>query len=417
MQKRIRDIAEQCSQPNVRVNALDLIDLRPYIESFLDPDWLNLKLTEYEKWAKSYSDPLLQRNILHRPLGTNMLIAMIWAARSWEQEYKKDTSFLPPGGVKRLIPIACSMAVLELHASKYLDSDARKHIQQRFQATDNFLSMVHEINTFAHFIRKDIDIEPKFLKKSSREEIVLHFRGQTIPVQCKNRKPGSGRLISQDSLTNLAGSIARDAKNAKKKLLVRLGSTESIRQKDVDFLRHQVISGVGSGIGPALILHKGRAFTLRTQPILGHFTVDSAREYLSSFNFHIGMLVGDPSPNGLGYNVDAIIGIDANPDDKIRSWNSLQQSIWRGAKQLKGGPPGIVAVNYTDPVSDFEVLRPGSKPMLQEIAKLIHPLPHVAAVMLSSEPDLQLPGSGQAGSARAYYKKPCEFAELLGDSV
>lgn len=343
-----------------------------------------------------------------------MLTAMIWAARSWEEAYKKETSFSPPGGAKRLIPIACSMAVLELHAGKNLDSVARNHIQQRLQAADNFLSMVHEINTFAHFIRKGIDVEPKFLKKASPEEIVLHFRGQPIPVQCKNKKPGAGRLISQDSLTNLAGSIARDAKNASKKLLVRLGSTESIRQQDVDFLRHKVSSGVGSGMGPSLVLHKGRAFTLKTQPILGHFTVVSAREYLSSFSFHIGMLVGNPSPNGLGYNVDAIIGIDANPDDKIRSWNSLQQSIWRGAKQLKGGPPGIVAVNYTDPVSDFEVLRPSSKPMLQEIAKLIHPLSHVAAVMLSSEPDLQLPSSGQAGFARVYCKETCGFAELLG---
>ena len=70
MNSTVRKIAEQCSQPKARVNELDLVHLRPYIEGFLDPDWLRAKFDEYESWTNDNSDPFLQRN-LHRPIGLN----------------------------------------------------------------------------------------------------------------------------------------------------------------------------------------------------------------------------------------------------------------------------------------------------------------------------------------------------------
>jgi hypothetical protein len=415
MDKTVCEIAEECSRASGGVDELSLLHLRPYLEGFLDSNWLDKKLKEYDSWASKNSDPTLQRNILHRPIGMNMLIAIIWAARSWEELYLDDTSFIPTGGAKSLIRIATSLAVLELRAGKHLNSEARKYIQRRLQATDQFWGMVHEMNTFAHFIRRGADVEPRFLKPANPEEIILKWREHSIPVQCKVKQPGAGRLISQDAFTTLAGSIARDAKVAGRKSLVRISSAGPILQHDIDFLRIQISSGAGTSIVPDLVSHNNRVFALMIQPLSGHFTVDSVHDYLSNFNFHIKLIVGDPAPNGVGFNVDSIVAIDTNPDDSLRSWNSLHRSIKRGARQLEGGPPGIVAIHYVDPVIDPETLRPGNQPMISEIARIIKPLPHLKAVMLSSEPNLQLPGSRGVGAVRSYVEESCGFADLLGN--
>jgi len=347
----------------------------------------------------------------------NVLVAMIWAARSWQKEYSVDPSFLPPNGAKSLIGISCSLAVLELHCSNYLDSQALKYIQARLQSTSHFWGMVHEINTFAHFIRKGADVEPKFLRRANPEEIIVHWRGYSIPVQCKSKQRGAGRLIPQDSFVTLAGSIARDAKLASRKLLVRISSTGPIRQQDIDFLRNRISSIGHTNAGAVLVFNGTKTFAINIKPISGNITVDSARSYLSNFNFHVGMLIGDPSPDGIGFDVDAVIGIDAHPDDSFRSWSSLRQSIKRGANQLIKGSPGIVAIHYADPVTDFEALRPSSQPMIAEMAKIMGSYPNLVAVMLSSEPDLQIPAEKVAGEARSYVKDTCKFSELLGSRI
>ncbi len=417
MDEIIHKIAEECSQNSGGIDELSLIHLRPYLESFLDSDWLDASLNRYETWATKYSDPTLQRILLHRPIGMNVLAAMIWAARSWQNEYSLDPSFRPPNGAKSLIGISSSLAVLELHSASYLDFKALKHIQDRLQHTDLFWGMVHEINTFAHFIRKGADVEPKFLRPASPEEIVVHWRGCSIPIQCKSKQRGAGRLIPQDSFVTLAGSIARDAKLVRRKLLVQINSTNHIRQQDIDFLRKCVFSMGYTNAGPVLVSNGTKTFALNIRPISGNITVDSARSYLSGFSFHVGMLIGDPSPDGIGFNVDAVVGIDAHPDDSLRSWNSLRQSINRAAGQLVNGPPGIVAIHYADPVPDFEALRPGSQPMVAEMARVMDQYPQVVAVMLTSEPDLQIPTENVAREARSYVKKTCPFSELLGSYV
>lgn len=95
----------------------------------------------------------------------NMLVASIWAARSWEKVCREDPSFRPPGGAKRLINVACSLAVLELHAGAILDSPALEYLQQRLQASDQLWGIIHECGIFAHFINGGADVEPRFLKK------------------------------------------------------------------------------------------------------------------------------------------------------------------------------------------------------------------------------------------------------------
>jgi len=384
-----------------------VLHLRPYIEGFLDTNWLENELKEYKNWALKNSHPVLQRSLLHRPLGFNMLVASIWATRYWESIYKEDSSFGLPGGARWLVNIACSLAVLELHAGQFLDSKAREHLRQRLQAASQVWGVIHELRTFAYFVRKGAAVQPHFLKKASPEEMAVDWHGVDIPVQCKNKPPGSGRLISQDVFTTLAGYIARDARVTGKSLLVRIGSTGTIRQEDLEFLRHQVSNGVGSGMGPALVTHKDRTFTVRSQPLSGQFTYNTVQNYLSNFAFHVGMVIGEPARNGTAYNAMAVVGIDANPQE--RPWNSLRRSIMDGARQLKNGPPGIVAIYYADPVRDFEALRPANEPMKVSISQLLDSHPHVGAVLIASEPDLQLPQKSDSGHVSVYYRKPWPF--------
>ena len=412
MDQRIRAIAEQCSQGKTGVNELDLLHLRPYVEGFLDPHWLSERLNEYEAWASANSDPFLQRSLLHRPLGMNMLVASIWAARSWENIYIEDPSFWPPGGAKRLINIACSLAVLELHAGTMLDSSALEHLRQRLQASDQLWGIIHECGLFAHLINRGAEVEPRFLRKADPMDIIVRWRGQQVPVQCKSKRPGAGRVISQDVCTRLAGSVARDLKVAGRRMLVRIGSTGTIRDTDIDFLRDQIRRGAGSAMGPEMVPHQGRVFTVKTLPLSGSFTAEQARSYLRSFDFHLGMVIGEPRAGTVGYEANLMVGIDARPNETRRVWRSLRDSIVFAARQLEGGPPGIVAVHYADPIPEFEALRPGDAHMLQEIARIVHTLPHVAAVMLSCEPDLQLPGARGAGTVRAYVdgsRLPADF--------
>lgn len=379
----------------------------PYVEGFLDPDWLREQLDEYERWGTDNSDPFLRRNLLHRPMGFNLLGAAIWAARSWEDIYQGDQSFRPPMGPKRLLTIACSLAVLELHAGSQLDTDAREYLQQRLQASDQLWGVVHECNTFAHFIQKGFAVQPFFLKKASRKEIVIQWDGQEIPVQCKSKMPGAGRAISQESFTTLAGCLAHDVKLSGQKLTVRIGSAGSVRPQDIDFLREQVRSGVGGRSGPALVTTDTRTFTVKTEPLVATTTVAEARADLAKYGCHLTMGIWEPETNSDAYEAVIVVGIDAEPEEN--PWDSLKASINDGAKQLQGGPPGIIAIHYPDPMNDFEQLRPGPAPMRVHIGLMLEALPHVGAVMLSSEPDLQLPGDHGPGQARIYNGKEWRF--------
>jgi hypothetical protein len=409
MNETIRSIAEQCSKPNSGVQEHAIFQLRPYIEGFLDRNWLERELNNYTLWASKNSDPFLQQNLLHRPAGFNILVASIWAARNWESTYKEDSSFVLTGGVRWLINVACSLTILEYHSGALLNTDAREHLQQRLQeAKKQVWGVIHELHTFAFFVRKGADVEPHFLQKASPQELTVHWHRVSIPVQCKVKPPGSGRIIPQDMFTDLASRIARDAKASQKRLLIRIGSTGTIREEDIEFLRYHALKGVGSGRGAALVTNNRRTFSVRSELLSGQFTTGTISNYLSSFAFHIGMIIGEPSPKDNIFDVVAVIGIEADLNEK-RAWPSLQRSIKDGARQLENGPPGIIAIYYADPVKDFEDLCPVRGKMRIYVGERLDHHPHVGAVILASEPDLQFPRVGSPGRVVTYYRKPWPF--------
>ncbi len=119
------------------------------------------------------------------------------------------------------------------------------------------------------------------------------------------------------------------------------------------------------------------------------------------------MGIAEPKSNSDRYEAVVVVGIDAKPDEN--PWRSLKDSLKNGADQLKGGPPGIVAIHYVDPTSDFEQLRPGHEPMRVTMGKRLRTLPHVGAVMISSEPDLQFPEASGPAHCRIYLGKDCRL--------
>ena len=75
----------------------------------------------------------------------------------------------------------------------------------------------------------------------------------------------------------------------------------------------------------------------------------------------------------------------------------------RDAEMVKATfPLGIVGINYSDPGEDFEGLRPGDESMLTVLVHKMLSLPQVGAVILSSEPNLQLHHSTGQGPVRIY---------------
>lgn len=402
MDKNILAIAEKCSSFQ-EVDTSQLPLLRPYVESFVDREWLDTKLTEYKTWALDNSEPFLQHNFLHRPIGFNMLVAAIWAANYWENEYKSDASFRRRMGAIRLMNIASSLAVLELHAEQYLDSTAREHLKQRLQSTEDLWGVIHELNTFAFFIRHGAIVEPHFLKEASVQEITVDWHGTVIPVECKNLRPGTGRRISQEVFINLASYITLDMRKAKKSLLIKIGTPGEMPEEDIEFLRLQVQRHAGRTIAPVLVKNKERAYSIMSQQLSNQF-IETLPEEL-----YLRMVISEPEATSSEYKPVAIVGVISNPIEK--PLNSLASTIMKGVKQLWGDKPGILAIYYTDPVEDFDAFCPGNLTMQAFISELLAKFSHIGAVILSSEPDYLGPAESKAGKTFIYYRKPWVFPE------
>jgi hypothetical protein len=402
LDKDIRVIAEKCSKFQ-EVDASELPRLRTYVENFIDRDWLATRLEEYKAWAKNNSDPVLQHNFLHRPIGFNMLVSAIWAAHYWEREHQSDASFQPRMGAIRLMNIACSLAVLELHAEQSLDFAAREYLKQRLQSNEDLWGIIHELNTFAFFIRQGAIVEPNFLKRASVEDITVDWRGTVIPVQCKNMRAGTGRHISQEVFINLASYIVLDMRKAKKSLIIKIGVTgeKKIPNEDIDFLRSQVKIYAGQTIAPVLVNNKERTYSIIGQQLSNQFKETLPEE------LYFRMVISEPEVGSGKYKPVAIVGIESNPIET--PLNSLSSTIMKGVKQFQGDKPGILAIYYTDPVKDFNALCPSPQTMQLYISERLAPFSHIGAVILSSEPNYLGPVTSKAGKTYIYYRQPWAF--------
>jgi len=413
LDKDIRVIAEKCSKSQ-EVNTSELPLLRPYVESFLDRDWLDTRLEEYKSWAKNNSDPVLQHNFLHRPIGFNMLVVAIWAAHYWEREHQSDASFQPKMGAIRLMNIASSLAVLELHAEQWLNSAAREYLKQRLQSIEDLWGIIHELNTFAFFIRRGVVVDPDFLKRASKRDITINWHGNVIPVQCKNLRPGTGRIISQELFINLAGYIVLDMRKANKSLIIKIGTTGTILEEDIELLRRQAQKFAEPTIAPILAKNKERTYSIMSRQLPNQFTETFSEEHLAD-SFYLHMIISEPEVIGGEYKPVAVVGLESNPIET--PLNSLESALMKGVKQLQGDRPGILAIYYTDPVENFDDFCAGAITMQVFISQLLTPFQHVGAVILASEPDYLGPATSKAGKTYVYDRKPRVFPEDFFNTI
>jgi hypothetical protein len=346
----------------------------------------------------------------------NMLVAALWASRWWLGELEKTPAFRPPFGAKRLINLAVPIAITEPHSGGFMNDAARDHMRQRLQSARGLWGLVHECETLAYFIRKGVTVEPHFLNKASPDELVLRWQRNAIPVQCKSKEPGAGRAISRDSFISLAGCITRDTKRAGQRLLIRIGTAGKVREADLAFIRQSVARVSPWSQGPALCTAGERTYSIDVSPVSARFSVRDAREFLAGASSYLTMLIGEPSGDGASeiQDVTAVIRIDARL--KEHPWRSLRDSVDSAALQLLDGAPGLAAVHYADPMEDFESLSCEGQPLSQAMAEKIARTPGLAAVLLSCEPDIQLPGAGQPGVMRSFFLRnrlPGDFPDQV----
>ena len=407
MDKDIQTIAQKCSKSH-ELDTAELHRLIPYVESFLDRDWLNAQLAKYKVWALGNSEPFLQYNFLHRPIGFNMLVTAIWAARYWKNESINDSSFQLKMGARRLLNIASSLAVLEYNAEKWLNTTSRSYLKKRLTMASHLWGVIHELNTFAFFIRQGATVEPHFLNRASSQDITVNWSGISVPVECKNLRPGTGRSISQEIFINLASHIALDMRKSNKSLMVKIGTTGKISKEDARFLRAQVKGLLKPSVGAILVSNNDRTYSIRTQRLLNQPT-DIFLETSLASSLYLKMVISEPEKeNGICKPV-AAVGIESNPVEK--PLNSLKSAIMKGVRQLKGNTQGILAIYYSDPVEDFNDFCPDSITMQGFISQLLTPYQQVGAVILSSEPDYLGLSTSKAGKTYIYYRKPWAFPE------
>jgi hypothetical protein len=336
--------------------------------------------------------------------------------------------------------VAVNLAITELHADRVFAEQPARHardlLRRRLRERDDVWAVFHECSDFAHFLRLGIDAEPQFLIRSNPIEIMLRWNGQPVPVECKVKQPGTGRVISSDAFTTLAGEIARDVvDSAEPGLLVRLGITGRLTASDIEQLRRNVAllayKPTSQGGAVLLPLSDGRLCTILIRQLSATTTVEDAKRVAADFGLHSTFLCAVPGPADR-MRITLVIGLDIAPEE--RPWNSWMQSVGDVAVKWKNSPvPGIVSIHYADHLTDPESLGPqtrfreairfwdrtfserlgvnlednfgfeglapyfpGTFVIIQEIVSI---LPQLAGVMISSEPDLRIPGRAEDGIA------------------
>jgi hypothetical protein len=259
--------------------------LRRYLEQLVGDDWASLELTRQQAWAAQNSDPYLQVTLGHKPVNGNHLVALLCAARLWEADPDGWLGRVPTA-VKRMANAAINLAITELRADRVFTEQPSRHardsLRKRLRERDDVWAVFHECSDLAHFLRMGVGAEPRFLIRSNPVEIILHWKGQTVPVECKVKQPGTGRVISSDAFTTLAGEIARDIVGAAEPgLLIRLGVTGRLAASDIEQLRRNVAvlgyKPTPHGGGILLPLSQGRQCTVLIRRISATTTVEGAR--------------------------------------------------------------------------------------------------------------------------------------------
>jgi hypothetical protein len=404
MNAAVRAVAEELSRSDGRVFFGDEVVLRPYIEAFLDPAWLDDQLRHLDRWVERQSAPLAVMQLGDRPLGSNFLVAALWAARHWQAHWRPGAGAFVPTIVKWFTMFAANVAVTELHSQGLLDDEARKHLQDRLQDANQVWSFAHECQTFTVFVRAGTNPVPYFLRHASRTEIHTWWNGQLVPVECKAKRPRAGRYISHELFTRLAVAIARDLEATGRRLVVRIrpADPDKVRPEDIEALR-RFVGTTARDHEPSPLMHAtdGRVYsitTTRTDDTVSSLADASA--LLRRLQLYAGFVLARPGRGSGAQQVLAVVGVEGIADDPRKQQNTLRDSINDAATQLAGGPPGLAAVHYFQ-VNPFFEGREWLPVWAEDLAlDTLRRRPQMAGIIITGEPDLSAPDA--TGRIEAY---------------
>ena len=381
--------------------------LRPYLESFVDSQWLAQQLAQYEKWLHENSAFAFATHYTDRPLGSNPLVALLWATRSWE-EYAKARSPEPvsiPPAVVRLWSVAGSLRTVELLAGGLMDKEARHYLRSCLQSpsVEDVWGTIHQCEAFITFARKGLSPVPCFLRRGANPDIALTWKGTTIPVECKSRRSDGGRFLPADLVIRLAGALMHDAGTLGADRLVRVRVASKLRPDDIEPIRHAAREWLpqipAHTVGEQIVQSGGGCFTVSASPLTEHLAPEP-EDPSSPYVVFAEPTLSLPATASTPARIAAVVRVIARPEPERIRRNTLRNPLKRAAEQLdRGGHPGIVALHYFDasPLAPS----PGELPgwMGQDFDTMLNGHPHVMGVLVSFEPSLAAPGQEGVMSA------------------
>lgn len=391
MTPEVQEIVRKVVERKAGLMPVDLPPLFENLQSRLDAEWLARELALYETWAKVETDPVFQFSDLDRPSNTNLLVAGISVARIWIRQWHADRT--PASGrLLRIAQIAFDLAATELYAGDLFNSAAEKHLRDRLQDGQSALwAVIHETDTFVHYLRLGVQPTPHFLSNSSRPEIDLHWKGKLIPVQCKRKSQGAGHFVARDVMVRLGVAVVRDAKWNDRRVITRMSASERFFPADIDAIRMEVLAIDPHRIVPVQRTINGRQFTFSIQPIEGNITAAEVAKKATDLGVSVGFVVGDQWGDKQSEQFLAAVSLTSDLDDGVRgatlARRTLRSSLDDAARQLSDGPPGIAAIHYFDGALPFDHDRPMPEEIRGMLEKWLNEHPEVRAIRFSAEPD------------------------------
>jgi hypothetical protein len=299
--------------------------------------------------------------------------------------------------------MASAIGVAEAYAADLLDGEARRHMRDRLRSKQNVWSFIHECETFTTFIRLGLTAIPLFFRNGASVDVELHWNGWVIPVQCKSKQPGAGSAFKEDVSTRLLASIARDLKFAGRRCAIRIkpATAEDFSLDDIDVLRQAARYLPERTDGDRLEYSHGRLFALASLPLSQDSIPNELDVALSRFGCHIGLAVSEPSGPSSEQLIQAVVGVDANPnDEEQKAAAAFLTALSRAAHQLDGGPPGIAAIHYFNTRPVWQGTEDAPPWMVHPLNEAFANHQSLAGVIVSVEPYLIAPGKTDSMRSR-----------------
>lgn len=378
-----------------------LIRAVSHIESLIGADWLNAQTHSYEVWGKEHSLPDLQEHLFHRPHDLNRLVPKFWAYKRWLSGGQPLDEPLPRWALD-LAQIATSVLNVKAHCPE-LWGKAREFVVSRLRTADQVQGILHELRLAGELTKFDgCHVVPKCLLKGSEEEIEVWWRSSKVEIQCKTKVSGAGQRIHNDVFDELAGYLIADARRDRRQIRLKLVCNDRLMVKDLPALRDEARRISGPAAGATLVL-RGR-YAIQSLSVPGGAGGLSAGE-LAPFrerDIHRMLTIQEIRyPDEGRWLVHALIEAESvRPERRVRS---VINSVRRAVQQASGSAPVIVALHFSEPISDWGDVKSRNHIYHARTQELMKDHPYFAGIIYSAEAPLRLAGGVRGDASLRYY--------------